>query len=550
MKVRRLSTAAISLTLLAGIAAGQSNNPLQADFSRPGGAALGDGRILERDFSGRGVGNVPRKDFLAEVRMRNSIVTGTAVGGRSFRGDVGYSAPDEFRGALGSDDLFSFRRDSIVSAGSGVGLRGTDSLQYQYSYTTSNQFRGIPTISESGTLSRIGGGPPGVSAALQESPFTRAASRGTVDDFSGLGEGWSRIAPQMNTLRSTSSFESTRQLSPAIVAVRQTPAGVESETASSLLGLRMVQPRKSDRPLEQAVTPPRTVNRGIDPLTGRVIPAETAGEGETSSRDARDRALRGARTAYEDLVERYERAEVRAPAAMAEGDTRPPWQRRVLTLRERLDAMERARLGGEQTGVGDGEETELSPGSTAFEAETLRMIREAGGRVASFGHLPEVDRELYVRYMREGASMLAQGRYFDAEEQFSRCLSVAPGDQTASAARINAQIGAALFLSAGINMRALFLAHPEIVGVRYEGETIPSQSRLKDVAQLLRDRIAKGAKIGDTPPWDASLLLAYVGFQTDDPAVVREGLDLLAASQGAAPDPLVPLLRGVWLEDK
>jgi hypothetical protein len=544
-----LTTAGISLALLTAIAAGQASNPLQADFSRPGGAALGDGRILERDFSGRGIGNVPRKDYLAEVRMRNSIVTGTAVGGRSFRGDVGYTAPGDFRGTLGSDDLFSFRRDSISAATSGVGLRGTDSLQYQYSYTTSNQFRGIPTISESGTLSRLGGSSVGATAVPQESPFTRATSRGTVDDFSGLGEGWSRVAPQMNTLRSTSAFESTRQLSPSVVAVRRTPAGMESETASSLLGLRMVQPRKSDRPMEEAPAQPQTVNRGIDPITGRVIPAETMGTEEaTSSREARDRARQGVRTAYEDLVDRYDRATVPAPAGAAESDPRPPWQRRVLTLRERLDAMERVRLGGTQAGVTGTEETELSPGSSAFDAETLEMIRAAGGRVAIYGYIPELDRELYGRYMRDGARMLSEGRYFDAEEQFSRGLSVAPGDQTASAARINAQLGAALFLSAGVNMRALFLAHPELVGVRFEGETIPSAQRLKDVAEMLRDRISKNVAIGDSPPWDASLLLAYVGFQTDDQAVVREGLDFLSASQGDAPDPLVPLLRGVWLE--
>jgi hypothetical protein len=98
--------------------------------------ALGDGRLLDNNLSAQGTANTPVRDLDAEIRFRNAIVTGNAPGGLSFRGDVGYTAPGEFRGELGSDSTFAFRRDSLVSGLAGAGIRGIDALQYQMALTT------------------------------------------------------------------------------------------------------------------------------------------------------------------------------------------------------------------------------------------------------------------------------------------------------------------------------------------------------------------------------------------------------------------------------
>src|SRR5437762_1643352 len=67
------------------------------------GAASGQ-NALDRNLQvGSGGVNTPtRPDFNTEVRMRNAIITGNAPGGVSFRGDVGYRAPGEFLGRLGT----------------------------------------------------------------------------------------------------------------------------------------------------------------------------------------------------------------------------------------------------------------------------------------------------------------------------------------------------------------------------------------------------------------------------------------------------------------
>lgn len=50
-----------------------------------------------------------------DYSLRNDVVTGNVGGGRQFRGEVGYSAPGEFQGNLGSDNLFRFRAESLSS---------------------------------------------------------------------------------------------------------------------------------------------------------------------------------------------------------------------------------------------------------------------------------------------------------------------------------------------------------------------------------------------------------------------------------------------------
>src|SRR5690606_2294464 len=100
-------------------------------------------------------------DLAAEMRFRNAVVTGNAPGGLSFRGDVGYRAAGEFTGRLGADDTFSFRRDTVYSGLGGMGLRGTDSLQYQFALTTGMRpppgFAGTPSaVTRTGTGSTSG----------------------------------------------------------------------------------------------------------------------------------------------------------------------------------------------------------------------------------------------------------------------------------------------------------------------------------------------------------------------------------------------------------
>ena len=562
------SLAVLSLLLFTGLLAGTAC----------GQTALGNGRGLEADLSGRGIGNVPRPDFMAEVRMRNDLVTGNAVGGRSFRGNVGYRSGDEFRGSLGSDANFSFRRDSISSGIGGVGLRGTSSLQYQYSMSTSNQFGTAPS------LSTLGG-----QIEQNKTDFNLRSSsprRITSGEYTTIGDGWNNLAPRLGTLRSTSTFNSISSLNPAVIGSRETPQGVESLTASSLLGLRSVPQRRLQGDGE---LPPGAVNQAAAPTrvntaVGGAVPNEATPPGTETG---------NIRTAYTQVTDRFRKAsgnaarpsqpvENQAGDAPATEKTAPEaldWETRIAKLREQLEITSREReerlaraslrarvLDPEKVDAKarpkdgliskDKAVTKKDPkaaGEAAgiafidFDPATLEMIRAAAGEVDAYT-LSSAEKDLYSRYMTQGSAAMASGKYFDAEEQFARCLAVAPGDPMASAARLNSQLGGALFLSAALNLEALLGKHPELATTRYTGGTMPSAKRLGDIAIVLRERISKDTQLGAAPPRDASLLLAYTGYQLKDVGIMQEGLTALSASNAASghDDALHKLLKAVW----
>jgi hypothetical protein len=262
------------------------------------------------------------------------------------------------------------------------------------------------------------------------------------------------------------------------------------------------------------------------------------------------------------------------PAARGTG-TQPTWQERMKQLREKLEQGEAGKgvakpegggskepekakgtvpgaepatsePGKSSTGPAPAPAKQKSPLAMAgMDEETLELIRKAGGEAKTYA--AGAPGSLFEVHLKAGEEELAKGRYFDAEERFSRALAMRPGDATVQAARLNAQIGAGLYISAATNLRQVFRQHPEVIGVHYTGSTMPAQERLNATMAEMRENISKTKQGGLAVPEEAGLLLAYVGYQSNDPGAVREGLDAMRQTKDGASDPLVPLLAGVWL---
>jgi hypothetical protein len=182
-----------------------------------------------------------------------------------------------------------------------------------------------------------------------------------------------------------------------------------------------------------------------------------------------------------------------------------------------------------------------------LDEETLNVIKKGGGEANRY--TSGTPGSLFDVHVREGEEALAKGRYFDAEERFARALAMRPGDVTVMAARLNSQIGAGLYLSAAVNLRQLMETHPEIIGVRYTGSAMPAPARLTGLKDELKRTLDKAAADQAGTPEETALLLAYIGFQVNDRDSVRTGLDTLARSPSGARDPLIPVLRRIWLEE-
>ncbi len=568
----RLTRAALALTLLAGAVPALAQN------------ALGTGRGLERDLRVGGTGNFPGPSFMAEVRARNALVTGNSGSGRSLQINAGYTAPDDFRGSLGTDDLFSFRRDSI---GSAPGYRGTQGLQYQSAFTIGNAARRDTVITR---LDSYGAGGDLPNAGFRPRASAVPGDRTRLNNpnaFNQQGETSDLLTPgaytptPVGTLRSTGAFTSTSGLAPAVVGFRQTEQGSSRITASSLMGVRQTSddPARADERLtarERSERAPDTrANSAAGPDMGLRAPSTSA-------------AQPAFRTSYDDLRARLESATTepdkandkandkatdtpRSPAGrkIGEPDPKPQsripeWERRIMELRQGLEG--RAAPDGDSTTLQPPAPTDQkNPDGTpadpkeatdntlpkgllkGMDPQTMALIKKSGGETSSYSS--GSPGSLFDVHVRTGEDAMGKGQYFDAEERFARALSMRPGDVTVMAARLNAQLGAGLYLSAAVNLRQLLEQHPEVIGMRYVGGTMPPAARTSRLAAELRENIANARAASRAVPEDSALLLAYVGFQTREQAAVREGLDALASTPSGPNDPLLTVLRKVWVDE-
>jgi hypothetical protein len=270
-------------------------------------------------------------------------------------------------------------------------------------------------------------------------------------------------------------------------------------------------------------------------------------------------------TAYDNLLSRFEDlASPEAPGAEQPQPGQPPaWATDIAAIRNLLRGLppSTARAMGiepEESLTDEPEGGLISPPDPneprepspvpemadheTFTADVYRRIREAGGMTETLIAVdqPQVDR--YAAYMQNAQDLLAKERYFDAEERFISAMTARPNDVNASVGRVHSQLGAGLFLSAGLNLRQLLVGHPEVAGMRYAERLLPAPERCDLIKESLREEMRRpnaGA--------DAGLLLAYLGFQTEAPDDIRVGLAAMTEHGDEHDARLAEMLRAVWL---
>lgn len=557
----------VALLMLAGTPAAMAQN------------ALGDGRKLERqlELTDRWQGNVPRADFSREVRLRNALVTGNAGGGRSLQINAPYRDQDDFRGALGSDSLFRFRRDSFGAGGMGnIGFRGTEGLQYQYDFAS-----GLSTSNR--LASRGVGNVPATTAGAVSAPPPVAKRPAYESDGSDLA------APALGTLRSTSAFAANRGLSPALVGYTSRRDGITRVTASPLLGVRndlLVPDPSTGRYAEVERNP----NAPGQPVTGpkQPDPVPSAYDAMRATLDAKplpryetppdvspkpstdDRKTDKPSTDVSVPEMPKQPAGIVAPTAPGSNakppETTPaptpdpagpklsPWEERMQLLSDRISGKKPPVRKPTDEDLKDSEGRARLVG---LDEVTLQIIRDTALPVDGYVKEFRAD-DVFSLHVSQGQSLLAQGRYFDAEERFARALAVRAGEPAAQAARVHAQLGAGLYMSASLNLRRLLEGHPEMMAVKYAPALLPPEPRLSQVIQEQRDGVRAMLLDGQMRP-ENGFLLAYLGFQRGDAedialgfrgiARANEVLKKAAADKGEPPphDLLADVLEQVWL---
>ncbi len=532
LRTRHLLILAGSLVSLAAAAPALAQN------------ALGDGRALDAGLSSSGNKlNTQVRDLNATMRQNNQVINGQAGGGRSFRGSMGYTATDEFRGSQAvTTDAYSFRRDAAVGALATTGVRSTDALRYQFGLITGraadpNDY----TSSSDSALTQLGA----------------AASRvrgGAIANGTGV----------LNTIRSTAQFQSQSSSAPTLLAYlpADSTRAAAAVTSSPLRGIA-VTPVSNDGDslgltgLERSITGVRD----IGDMLGKT-PVEIRREKEKAKAASGnlvapiDQRLVPTGNAYDQIVSSLTQvidtrlltaAPVKPTAKPGDKPVdpnakpdpnagKPGWVNELDKLREK---MKRDRAKAEEEIAAEKAAADraaaMNPNPVKPEDDTvkfddslvdaLRKIKPKVTDLVPKGGQGDAPADVYTQRMRDGQEKLAAGRFFEAEGAFTLALIAKPSDPLALAGRVNTQLGAGLFLSAASNLRSLIVDHPEMVNVRYGPELLPTAKRAFEISnQLKGDLTNPAAMLGS----DGGLLLAFLGIQFNEPEWVEAGLKNLA----------------------
>ncbi|MEM8737766.1 MAG: hypothetical protein AAGG38_04720 [Planctomycetota bacterium] len=314
--------------------------------------------------------------------------------------------------------------------------------------------------------------------------------------------------------------------------------------------------------LQQSIFGP-TSAPGTNPAAGSAPGATAGSTAPGSAESSADEPPQNAYTQLLDRIREQARSKVSEDAAAAERDgvdTRPAWMRalqepsadQVRDAENSLEStLERIRRGARENNPREG-----SGGETGGEADTS-ALDEAGqsARTAVDGLMENLSYNVRLETLvaeREGRlnelfqqaeDQLAAGQFLNAERTYRQIRLEAPGNPLGQAGLIHTQIGAGMVRSATFNLRALFEQHPELIATRYGENLLPPAERLEWLQQELQRMIN-----ADSNALAPGIMLAYLGHQVESRQLVRYGL---AIAEDAAPrDPLIPVLRRIWLEQK
>jgi hypothetical protein len=551
---RRTTTAVACICSVAGAFA--------AVVPARGQDATGGGNVLDAN-PGLNTGGVNQRSWQPNYRARNLVVTGNVPGGRGFRGSVGYTAARDFRGVTGSDALFEFRAGSAFSDISFVGL-GRTSEQFRFGQDLGQlSFRRSSTPPSYGTLPgtvpdpRSAGMTIDMASRLQMDRILQAVVTDTVADTSARPSVVGRIA--------SAEGEAWTVSASSLRGVTLTPAERDLPTQQGLstfdvLQFNAEQQERIDEGEElETVGRPFQVSFEAPFASVAQIVAETSDD-RTTVEPLSDRIDVMPGTDYERILRRIVLRYADATDVAISMDPNL-----VDRLGDDLEKLQGKLIGADAAatllagtpgapavaatdpgtdpdadpttdpGMEPGTESGTEPGTEPGQIQTALVH---GQTIRAFA--TDADRGRFHELVRSAEERLKQGEYFFAERRFIRALRFVPGHPLATAGLGHAQFGAGLYNSSALTLRNLLSRHPELIDAKYDPALLPNRVRMLDAVEVMRG----GSQLPDERQ-GYGFLIAYVGHQIDDRAMVEEGLAVIEDVD--AGDPLLPVLRRVWL---
>lgn len=531
------------------------------------GMAMGAGNRLDSNTQ-VGAGRSNSASTPVDYNSRNLLVTGNVAGGRGFRGSVGYTADTDFRGKVGSDATFKFEADSaysnIVFNSSALSrdrflvAQGLGAFEYRRESTPIGIEAQRMAVDQPDSRLRLDRA--NTAMALGRLNHEAGEDRTVA---TGTGAGGEPIRYIVSPLR---GLQTERMTDPVVQS-----------------GLSLYEQARARQEIAQGLAKPedfspraRAVERGM--LDTQVKPTD-AGEiarvqtqifsqgylDILKSVDSAAARTTGDGAATLDRVKRdlEEMTKQRVPGQIdldkldAERE-RAAKQAEEAAGRQPTDgtpppetAQPDGATAGQTRGKGD---PLLTP--TDREGEREKDREKIRGKLMTVEEMAEVlrhgktvstlgreDQRRVDELTRLGEAALKSGDYFAAERRFLQAQDYRTGNPLIEVGMAHAQLGGGLYLSASLTLRNLLKAHPELIDTRYDRALLPQPARLDAAIKLIRERIAAGEDQANY-----GFLLAYIGHQTGDKALVEQGLKEIEGNESL--DTYGELLRGIWLATK
>ncbi len=531
------------------------------------------------------------------VQARNLVVTNGVAGGRGFRGAVDYFAPGDFAAPTGDRVAYGFRRDSALS-----GLDFVSSAQQQDAFNIAQgvgvfqyrrDFTSLPEVNTVGAAERIDDAQIRLDRATNNLSSRNLLTTAVAPSDIGIVQ----IAESEYARMTTSpvrgiQFESAAMANPMptfelalateaqIQGVDLTDAGVVPERFDATSEFEKAV--DSD-PVDERITSPASGESRYKEILQRIYEeyegrndVELTAIGLSSMRRDFERLGAPRDDAEKDDGKRSESSAQREGLPGERHEGLPGERREGLPgdRREGLPGDRREGLPGERSpesglglGPADGEAgddgsvfppiTETTPGSDdpteprrRGDDEEESTVRTTEELIDALAHRTQVSELVDPRMRARVAELVTQAEqamrdkdYFRAEDRFDRALQLNPGNPVLEGGRANAQIGAGLYRSASVTLSGLFRKHQAMIDVGYDADLLPSRTRLRLAAQSIEEIVRKDPA-GSS---EMGLVVAYIGRQLGDRAVIARGLDSIDSPRLT---PVIQPLRRIWLSDK
>ncbi|MEM6553794.1 MAG: hypothetical protein AAF750_16875 [Planctomycetota bacterium] len=528
-----------------------------------------------------------RADALGSAPL---VSTRRNTAGRGFAGGGGgFSVFNEFT-SVPSGGLGAANRQLVTSRPGGLqdqpsGLLVTSALVGDR--TDGSATLGLVTGADGGAFSvtaspllglrarslEAGLGIEGEGGASERLPRVRRNGDVEAEEQAGPGDGLTRPLGERVENRLDLSVPGEEAGETAVAGLLPDGSGALSEdrvvglaSPSLLLGAELQEALRVQREGQQA---------GADGNRQPAVDAEGEGEGEAAIDPGTEEGLVAAEEEAANRETRQERA-----AAAAEQDILRPLRGLddgAIDDNPHLALLKRIRDGQTQDDPGLRDDAgradwmqaveDLDGDELAAEEQRLRRLLGAGadagvedpgaavdGDTAIGSLIERLDYDLprleslagerkdrVASFTKRAEQALAAGKFMEAEALFRQVTVDAPKEPLARVGLIHSQLGAGMIRSAALNLRRLFEDHPELIAMRYDASLLPTPERLTWLQKELQRMIASNNYAGEP-----GLMMAYLGYQTEAPNLVKFGLGL--ATSTLPNDPLLPLLKRIWLE--